>query len=222
MIKFNQLKPVRLSGVVTGLWVVMMAAVMAAFLGGSVPAANAVTTPATSAVSVIPNATSGSALLTATRVGTGSTYQFTTAAVHVNPLPSSSEPQFVTVQWELQSAGTGATQNWTKVDFQGPGTGLYTVALDPVDGEEYIYTPLTGGKDLAPQTFKTRVISHEERAFRVVALVTWTNRSTGQVLGSVTLTPTTRSDLACQNNLANKCKVSLGQPGAGSFFKLVP
>lgn len=190
------------------IWALLTSALLAVLFAMPVQTASA-TTVYTAPYQVIPDASGKAALLTATRLaGTENRFSFTTGALHVNPLRVSSAPQFVQVDWELQTAVPATKLQWTKVQYLGPGYGLYSVANDPEDPEGYIYVPLTGGRDLPAETFATRVVSGGAQAYRVVAKLTWTDRATGAQLGSATLKPTTAGDLACQGTTAAHCWVN--------------
>ena len=209
---FKHISPVRGGRTTHGvlaLWGLLLATVMAAFLGGSVGTAAAVTT--TPEVSVVPDASGASSLLTVTRLaGIENRFTFTTPKLHVKPLPSSSAAQYVEVEWQLQSATPSTTMVWTKVQDSNSSTGLYTVAQDPddPDGTGYLYVPLAAGKDLNAAQFTSRVVTAKAQAFRVVAKITWTDRATQARLGSVTLTPNTASDLSCKGTTRAHCWVN--------------
>ena len=206
---FNTVRSGRTTHGVLALWGLLLATVMAALLGGPVGTAAAVTT--TPEVSVIPDASGASSLLTVTRLaGNENRFTFTTPKLRVKPLPSSSAAQFVQVDWELQSATPSTTMAWTKVQYSNSSTGLYTVTQDPDDPEGlgYVYVPLAAGKDLGAAQFTSRVVTAKAQAFRVVAKVTWTDRATGARLGSVTLTPTTAADLSCKGTTRAHCWVN--------------
>ena len=214
------LQSIRATRAAAAMWGLLLAVVVTALISGPMPSANATTTGTGSgSVRVIANTSGQLPLLTATRVvGSQIKYTFNTAALHVNPLPSSGEAQFVQVEWYLQRASniTGPDMRWNAVDSKFPSAGLYTVIQDREDPEGlgYMRVPLTGGVDMASQPFAPRVILAGlggPQAYRVVATVTWSDRDTGQVLGTATLSSSTTGDLACASTLATRSALRGGR-----------
>ncbi len=217
------LQSIRATRAAAAMWGLLLAVVVTALISGPMPSANATTTGTGSgSVRVIANTSGQLPLLTATRVvGSQIKYTFNTAALHVNPLPSSGEAQFVQVEWYLQRASniTGPDMRWNAVDSKFPSAGLYTVIQDREDPEGlgYIRVPLTGGTDIASQQFTPRILNgFLPEAYRVVAKVTWSVRDTGQVLGSAILSSNTSGDLACGSpkTTSQRCAVSVNTSGS--------
>lgn len=211
---FSSVRNALSTRVLTGLWGVLVAALVATTLGGLAPAADAATTGS----STFPVAVSGSGtgqvpLATATRSGGG--FVFNVAALDVKPSTLTSAIQYVLVDYQLQAWG-GTTNGWRTVAQNHPGSSLSTWVEDP-DDPDGGFAEVSAANQLSANTFSgtwSPDARARQAAYRVVVTITWYVKAGMQQLGSVTLTPSVLGDLACRGTDTAKCSVTMatGEP----------